>query len=161
MLGFFTQYKIAFYAAILAVIASIILGLSWEVHSLKKDNSILTTQVAQAVIVNKQQSQDLAVCSAATDKLKAQEDLISAQEDLAIAKAKAEALQDYKNSNTILFQKPVVPVITKDNAKDFGGTDNKAQIDDYLATQKLFNDYIDQYNAEKTPITMPTSTGAK
>jgi hypothetical protein len=138
------------YGIIAAVVLTVIGGMGFEIHSLKKDNATLTTNVATAVATNAQQKTALQECSAATDKLKADQDKMSADEEAAIAQARLDAITDYKNSNTILFQKPVVPVITKENEADYGGTDKTAQNNDYLATQKLLNDYIDQHNAKKT-----------
>lgn len=86
----------------------------------------------------------LAKCSKGVEDLSKREEEITKNAKEAVEEAKKKAVAEYKASNDILFRKPTQPVITSSNVKEYGGPDTSILLKDYLATQYLLNDLIDQ-----------------
>lgn len=129
-------------AALAAVALVLILGAGWYIHSLRADVAELTKANTELSVFYKQKEEAAKTCSESVDKLKEASDKQTEDAKKAVAKAKKEAVIDYISANDVLFKKPETPVVTAENAKDFGGTDTAKQLTDYLQTQKLFNDMV-------------------
>lgn len=128
------------------ILITIFLVLSAYCKYLKKENDTYITNISilkQSVI---QQSQNLKICSDNTQSLKLREIEIDNNAKTAIIKVQTESLKDRKLANDILFSKAKVPVITKENTKNFGGPEEDTIKKDYLSTHQLANEYIDNRN---------------
>jgi len=135
-----TYIHLALVAAILAlgVYCKILRS---ENSSLTSSNTLLTTSMQVKIKALKD-------CSDATQAVADKSALVTADAKKAIEEAKKSSAVDYLKSNQVLISKPVAPIITKDNAKNYGGLDTMIQEKDYLATQQLANDAIDARDAE-------------
>lgn len=124
-------------------LAAIILALGVYCKILKVENSALDSRIT--LLTNSIQIKITALkdCSDATQAVLDKEALNTKNAKIAVAEAKKNAVVDYTAATQVLVAKPKSPVVTKDNAKDFGGLDDMIKEKDYLATQQLINDAID------------------
>lgn len=150
-MGFILKFfsGLSFTQILLGLVTASLLGMSVYCKSLKSENTTLSDTLAQKVLIISQKDDAIKLCSDNTEKLKKEGETLSSNAIAAIAIAKVEAVKDYKDSQTILIRKPKPVVVTPDNAKDFGGEDKSVQLTDYLSTQDLVNEYIDNLRLKK------------
>jgi hypothetical protein len=134
------------YAKLIAglMILAAVLAVWYHIHSLEEDNAKLLQDKGTLTANYTSLQSASAQCSRSVEDFAAQSDTRTKQAQVAVEEAKKEAVENYKTSNAYLFAKPKAPIITKDNAKNYGGTNKDSQLNDYLATQELFNTYIDR-----------------
>lgn len=140
-----TNIKLVAYGAIAAILAAILI----YCYILRKDNAQLASDLAKSTIVLGQQSQVLLACDKNTKDLKAKEDKNTTDARVAVEEAKKQAVEDYKRTIDLAHRKPKDPVITKDNSKNYGGTNTSEQVKDYLSSHDLINEEIDIRAKEK------------
>ncbi len=145
MFSFLTPFKMYIYIAI----AVFVITLMVYCKMLKSENKQLITDKATAVALNQTQATAITACTKNTQELKDREAELDKNAKAAVEEAKKEALVEFKRSNEILFRKPKAPVITADNAANFGGTDKEEQLKDYLSAQDLANEEIDRRQAAR------------
>ena len=131
------------YVAGILLVVCIALGVYCKI--LHEENATLTAQKAQVVSVNKEQSTDLTVCSKATDAVAKADNTLTANAVVAVNEAKKEAAPDYAASKAVVVRKPkVIPPTTTASLPAV----TAEQVDDYLQTQDLMNEYINNRAAK-------------
>lgn len=126
----------------IAVAAAFALLLLYCNHLENKVSDLTKTNTELNLVYN-QKVEALKLCSQGTEDLKKREDELTENGKVAVEQAKKEAIKDYVASHIYATKKPEQPVITPDNVKDYGGNDTMTQLKDYLASQKLINDFMD------------------
>lgn len=125
-------------------IVAVFLGLLFFSRMMWNKNEVLTEANTKITLVYEEKVRALQTCSSGVVALKKKDDELTKNAKVAVEEAKKSAKVDYKSSSDTLFKKPKAPVITKANVQDYGGEDTMVQLKDYLATQKLVNDLIDE-----------------
>lgn len=107
-------------------------------------NNALTETNTRITLSYEDKVKALTTCSDGVLLLKKKELELTQNAAGKVKEAKKESSVEFRNANEYLFKKAKAPVITNDNVLDYGGEDLEAQLSDYLASQKLMNDFIDE-----------------
>jgi phage-related tail fiber protein len=118
--------------------------LAWYALDLRDSNSKLQVELNTLRPVAEKQVKLLAECDTNTKALKEAEKKNTSDAKAAVEQAKKEAQAEHERADDLARRRPKEIIVTKDNAKDFGGTDNAAQMKDYLATHDLANEEIER-----------------
>jgi uncharacterized protein YoxC len=129
---------------LVGAVAAVFLTVSLYCKVLYDENAELKTKYSELTNSYDKKVTALTECSNGVANLAKREEELTKNAKEAVDKAKKGAAAEYKASNDILFRKPVQPEVTHVNAKDYGGDDVMVQLKDYLATQLLMNELIDQ-----------------
>lgn len=143
-----TMPKLSLNTYIHIAVAIAFLAMLYVSKMLWNQNEVLTETNIKITTIYQEKVAALTSCSNGVIALKKRENEITENAKAAVAEAKKEAVVEYKASNAYLFKKPKAPVITSANVQDYGGNDTMIQLKDYLATQKLINDFIDEQAAK-------------
>lgn len=113
-----------------------------ENDAYKLSNSALSTSLSE-------KTSALELCSKNTQALADADKQVTAAALVAVNEARDQAKQYYDNASKLLNGKVIVPPITKDNIKNYGGVDPVARTTDCNAAHQLLNDYMDTRTARK------------
>jgi hypothetical protein len=117
--------------------------LIWYSLDLRDSNSKLQVELNTLRPITEKQVKLLAECDTNTKTLVDAEKKNTLAAKDAVEQAKKDAASERERANDLARRRPKEVLVTKDNAGNYGGTDNTAQMKDYLATHELANEEIE------------------
>lgn len=135
-MGFVPSWKVGVAGCVLVAA----LGLGLYVNDLRSTNAELTDSLNTLKNAYDAQVSATQSCSDSVKDLSEKSILQTENAQKAVSEAKDKAKAEYDKAYALLISKPKPPVITPENAVNYGGINKDSQLQDYVNTHALFNE---------------------